>query len=82
MIKFIVEERGQCRLQVGKEETQAQRCGGDKGLLFTELKGKERRIHHMDVKCQSYLNPRKSVIVTVHNSLGLKYCPTDWKGMA
>lgn len=50
MIKFIVEKRGQCCLQGGKEENQAQRCGGDKGLLFTELKGNERRIQQIFVE--------------------------------
>lgn len=50
MIKFIVEERGQCCLQGEKEENQAQRCGGHKGLLFTELKGKERRIQQIFVE--------------------------------
>lgn len=50
MIKFIVEKRGQSHLEGGKEENQAQRCGGDKGLVFTELKGKERRIQQIFVE--------------------------------
>ena len=50
MIKFIVEKRGQSHSEGGKEENQAQRCGGDKGLVFTELKGKERRIQQIFVE--------------------------------
>ena len=37
-------------LEGGKGENQAQRCGRDKGRLFAELRGKERRIQQIFVE--------------------------------